>query len=37
VRDLYLAGASTNPGGGVPLVMMSGINACACIARDRNW
>lgn len=37
VRDLYLAGASTNPGGGVPLVMMSGINACACIVRDKNW
>jgi phytoene desaturase len=37
VRDLYLAGASTNPGGGVPLVMISGINASACIVRDKNW
>lgn len=37
IRDLYLAGASTNPGGGVPLVMMSGINASACIVRDHNW
>ena len=37
VRDLYLAGASTNPGGGVPLVMLSGINASACIVRDNNW
>ena len=37
VKDLYLAGASTNPGGGVPLVMLSGINASACIVRDRNW
>lgn len=37
IRDLYLAGASTNPGGGVPLVMLSGINAAACIARDMRW
>ena len=37
IRDLYLAGASTNPGGGVPLVMLSGINASACIVRDKNW
>lgn len=37
VRDLYLTGASTNPGGGVPLVMLSGINASACIVRDKNW
>lgn len=37
IRDLYLAGASTNPGGGVPLVMLSGIHASACIARDRDW
>jgi phytoene desaturase len=37
LRDLYLTGASTNPGGGVPLVMLSGINASACIVRDRQW
>jgi phytoene desaturase len=37
IRGLYLAGASTNPGGGVPLVMISGINASACIVRDHNW
>jgi phytoene dehydrogenase-like protein len=37
IRDLYLTGASTNPGGGVPLVMISGINASACIVRDKNW
>lgn len=37
IRDLYLAGASTNPGGGVPLVMISGISASACIVRDMDW
>lgn len=37
IRDLYLTGASTNPGGGVPLVMISGINASACIVRDKSW
>jgi|BarGraNGADG00312_2_1021985.scaffolds.fasta_scaffold00554_4 phytoene desaturase len=37
ISDLYLTGASTNPGGGVPLVMISGINASACIVRDKNW
>lgn len=37
IRDLYLTGASTNPGGGVPLVMISGINASACVARDKSW
>lgn len=37
VRDLYLTGASTNPGGGVPLVMLSGINASACVVRDMGW
>ena len=37
IRDLYLTGASTNPGGGVPLVMISGINASACVVRDHNW
>jgi len=37
IKDLYLAGASTNPGGGVPLVMMSAINTSACIVRDKGW
>jgi phytoene desaturase len=37
IKNLYLAGASTNPGGGVPLVMISGINATACMVRDHNW
>ena len=37
IDNLYLAGASTNPGGGVPLVMISGINASACIVRDKRW
>lgn len=37
VRNLYLTGASTNPGGGVPLVMISGINASACVVRDQGW
>ena len=37
IRDLYLTGASTNPGGGVPLVMISGINTSACIVRDKAW
>jgi len=37
ISNLYLAGASTNPGGGVPLVMVSGINASACIVRDHGW
>ncbi|MHB8894601.1 MAG: phytoene desaturase family protein [Candidatus Geothermincolia bacterium] len=37
IRDLYLTGASTNPGGGVPLVMISGINTSACIVRDKSW
>ena len=37
IDNLYLAGASTNPGGGVPLVMVSGINASACMVRDQGW
>jgi len=37
IKNLYLTGASTNPGGGVPLVMLSGINASACLIRDMNW
>ena len=37
VEGLYLTGQCTNPGGGVPLVMVSGINASACIVRDKGW
>lgn len=37
VENLYLTGASTNPGGGVPLVMISGINCSACVVRDKGW
>lgn len=36
-EGLYLTGASTNPGGGVPLVILSGISASACIVRDIGW
>ena len=35
--DSSAAGAVANPGGGVPLVMISGINASACIVRDKRW
>lgn len=34
VRNLYLAGQCTNPGGGVPLVMISGIAASSLIVND---
>ncbi len=34
MENLYLTGASTNPGGGVPLVMMSGMFATSLILRD---
>ncbi len=34
VGGLYLAGQCTNPGGGVPLVMLSGIHASSCLVRD---
>ncbi len=34
VRGLYLAGQCTNPGGGVPLVMMSGIAASSLLLND---
>lgn len=34
VKNLYLTGASTNPGGGVPLVMMSGMFASSLIVKD---
>lgn len=35
VENLYLCGASTNPGGGVPLVMASGLIASSLIIQ--NW
>jgi phytoene desaturase len=34
VRNLYLAGGSTHPGGGIPLVMLSARHACTLIRRD---
>ncbi len=34
VRGLYLVGASTRPGNGVPLVMISGDLAAARVLRD---
>ncbi len=37
IENLYLAGASTNPGGGVPLVMLSGIHSSGCIVRNKGW
>ncbi len=37
IENLYLAGSSTNPGGGVPLVMLSGIHSSGCIVRDKRW
>jgi phytoene dehydrogenase-like protein len=35
VKGLYLTGASTNPGGGVPLVMMSGMFVSSLMVKDR--
>lgn len=34
VKNLYLTGQCTNPGGGVPLVMFSGIYASSLIVKD---
>jgi phytoene desaturase len=34
--DLYLTGASTNPGGGVPLVMMSGMMVSSLVTKDMS-
>ncbi len=34
IDNLYLAGACTNPGGGVPLVMHSGMMSAAALARQ---
>lgn len=36
LRNLYLAGGSTHPGGGIPLVMLSARHACELIRRDHN-
>lgn len=36
VKNLYLAGQCTNPGGGVPLVMLSGIMSSAMLLKDWN-
>jgi phytoene desaturase len=36
VEGLYLAGQCTNPGGGVPLVMLSGIHASSALVKDWN-
>jgi phytoene desaturase len=34
VRGLYLAGASTNPGGGIPLVLASGRQSADALLGD---
>jgi phytoene dehydrogenase-like protein len=34
VKGLYFAGGSVRPGGGIPLVILSGKNAAICIQRD---
>jgi phytoene desaturase len=34
IRNLYLTGQCTNPGGGVPLVMTSGIITSSLLAND---
>lgn len=34
LRNLYLVGGSTHPGGGIPLVMLSARHACELIRRD---
>lgn len=36
LRNLYLVGGSTHPGGGIPLVMLSARHACELIRRDHN-
>ncbi len=36
IKDLYLTGQCTNPGGGVPLVMTSGIITSAMLLNDWN-
>ena len=34
LEGLYLAGGSTNPGPGVPMVLMSGVTAALAVAED---
>ena len=34
IRGLYFAGGSAHPGGGVPLVTLSGVAAAACVMED---
>jgi phytoene dehydrogenase-like protein len=34
IRNLYLAGGTTHPGGGVPMVMLSGKVAAELLAQD---
>ena len=34
VEGLYLTGGSSNPGPGVPMVLMSGVTAARCVAED---
>jgi phytoene desaturase len=34
LRNLYLVGGSTHPGGGIPLVMLSARHACELVRRD---
>ena len=34
LRNLYLAGGSTNPGPGVPMVLMSGVTAARAVCED---
>jgi len=36
LRNLYLAGGSTNPGPGVPMVLMSGVTAAHALMEDRE-
>jgi len=36
IRGLYYAGGSTHPGGGVPLVTLSGRAAAECVVADRR-
>ncbi len=36
LRNLYLVGGSTHPGGGIPLVMLSARHACELIRRDHT-
>ncbi len=37
IRNLYLVGGSTHPGGGVPLVMLSGKIVAELIECNNDW